>query len=47
MIALRLAATVVHALPGVRVRLRDGDRTLLHVATAADEVLSELAEAAP
>lgn len=32
MAALRLAATVAHCLPGVRLRVRDGDRTLLTVA---------------
>ncbi|MCU0270209.1 MAG: hypothetical protein MUF83_16390 [Acidimicrobiales bacterium] len=32
--ALRLAATLVHALPGVRVRLRDGDRAVVDVAPA-------------
>lgn len=29
---MRLAATLAHALPGVRLRLRDGDATLLEVA---------------
>ncbi|MBW3669019.1 MAG: hypothetical protein KY443_07370 [Actinobacteria bacterium] len=32
MAALRLAATMAHCLPGVRLRVRDGDRTLLTVA---------------
>lgn len=32
MAALRRAATLVHGLPGLRVRLRDGHRTLLEVA---------------
>lgn len=34
--ALRIAATLVHALPGISVRLRDGQRTLLKVADPAD-----------
>lgn len=34
--ALRIAATLAHALPGVSIRLRDGQRTLLVVADAAD-----------
>lgn len=32
LVPMRLAATVAHALPGVRLRLRDGDTTLLEVA---------------
>lgn len=32
MVALRLAATLAHALPGIRVRIRDQHRTLLDVA---------------
>lgn len=35
MVALRMAATLVHGLPGLRVRLRDGERTLLEVAHPA------------
>ncbi len=31
MVPMRLSATVAHALPGIRLRLRDGDETLLHV----------------
>lgn len=34
MATLRLAATVAHALPGVRLRLRDGRRTILEVSGA-------------
>jgi hypothetical protein len=32
MVSLRLAATLAHALPGLRLRVRDGQRTLLEVA---------------
>jgi len=32
LVPMRLAATVAHSLPGVRLRLRDGDDTLLEVA---------------
>lgn len=31
LVAMRLTATIAHALPDVRLRLRDGDRTLLEV----------------
>lgn len=43
---MRLAATVAHALPGVRLRLRDGERTLVEVARSpvpAEQVISPCA----
>lgn len=35
MVALRIAATLAHALPGLRVRIRDGHRTLVEIAHPA------------
>jgi hypothetical protein len=39
--ALRLAATVAHALPGLRLRLRTGDRTLLEVRRDVHGVIAD------
>jgi hypothetical protein len=39
LVALRLAATVVHALPGLRLRLRAGDRVLVEVRPSAAPVV--------